>query len=226
MNENVSSSPENPKGRSCLFYGCLTVLILAIIVPVGIYFAVRSAVKSFVGKYSESSPMVLPRVMMSEADLAALDTRLQSFQAALETNGLPQPLTLSAMDLNGLISRNPGFRDKVYLGIESNQFRAQVSIPLEDLRVPLFRSLLKGRYINGTADLKALLQNGGLMVSLQSVDVNGKSLPAEMLAGLRNQNLADGFTNDPGFMSVVGNLSGIEVTNGVVTVLPRVKSSP
>jgi hypothetical protein len=226
MNENVPPTSETPKGRSCLFYGCLTLLILALLVPVGSYFAIRSAVKSFIGKYADTKPMTLPRVEMSAAELDALDARLKAFRSAISTNGAVQPLTLSATDINGLINRNPGFKDKFYLGIESNQFRAKVSIPLEDLRVPFFRNLLQGRYINGTADLKALIQNGGLVVTLRSVEVNGRSLPAQMLAGFQSQNLVEGLTNDPAFTAAMGNLSGIEVTNGVVTVLPRLKASP
>lgn len=223
MNEPVSSTAPTTKRRGCLFYGCLTVLVVALLVPVGLYFAVRSAVNSFIGKYADYKPMALPAVELTTTELDALEARLKAFESAISTNGTVQPLTLTAADINGLISRNPGFKDKFYLGIDNDQFKAKVSIPLEDLRVPFFRSLLKGRYLNGTADLKAVIQNGALVVALQSVEVNGRSLPADMLAGLRNQNLVEGLSSDPGVAAVVNNLESIQTKDGVVTILPKSK---
>src|SRR5262245_18169242 len=188
MNEQTQSTVQPTKRHGCLFYGCLTVLVLVVLLGVGGCLAIRSAVNAFVTKYSDTKPMALPKVELSKPELDSLDQRLRVFQSAIATNGTIQPLTLTADEINALINRNPELKDKFYLGINDDRFRAQVSIPLEDLRVPFFRSLLKGRYLNGSADLKASLQNSSLMVTLESVDVNGKPLPGEMLAGFKNRN--------------------------------------
>ncbi len=39
--------------------------------------------------------------------------------------------------------------------------------------------MVKGRYLNGEADLKASLRDGVLIVTLDSIEVNGKSHPSK-----------------------------------------------
>jgi len=223
MNGQTTQAVQPAKRRGCFFYGCLTVLILVILVGVGGCLAIRSAVNSFVSKYADTKPMVLPKVELSKVELDSLDQRLKTFQSAVATNGPIQPLTLAANEINALINQNPELKDKFYVGINDDQFKAQVSIPLEDVRLPFFRSLLKGRYLNGSADLKASLQNGALVVTLQTVEVNGKQLPAEMLAGLKNRNLVEGLMSDPNVAATLNNLQSIQAKGGIVTITPKTK---
>jgi hypothetical protein len=223
MNEQPAQTVQPVKRRGCFFYGCLTVLILAILVAVGGCLAIRSAVSSFVNKFADTKPMALPKVQLSKAETESLDQRVKAFQSAIDTNGPAQPLTLAVNEINALIDRKPELKDKFYLGIDDDQFKAQVSIPLEDLRIPFFRGLLKGRYLNGSANLKAFLQNGVLVVTLDSVEVNGKQLPAEMLAGLKNKNLVEGLMSDPNIAAVLNNLQSIQAKGGSVTITPKAK---
>jgi len=223
MNGQTQPPPPPAKRHGCFFYGCLTMLVIVLLVGIGGCIAVRSAVHSFVAKYTDTRPVALPKVEMSKSELDALDGRLKTFQSAISTNGPVEPLTLSAKDINALINRNAELKDKFYLGIDDDQFKAQVSIPLEDLRLPFFRSLLKGRYLNGSAGLKAFLQNGALVVTLQSVDVNGRSLPADVLTGLKNRNLVEGIISDPNIAATLNNLQSIRAKGGIVTITPKAK---
>lgn len=223
MNEPSTPTVQPVKRRGCFFYGCLTVLILAIVFGVGSCIAIRSAVNSFVSKFADTKPMALPKVQLSKAETESLDQRVKAFQSAIDTNGPAQPLTLAVNEINSLIDRNAELKDKFYLGINDDQFKAQVSIPLEDLKLPFFRSLLKGRYLNGSANLKAFLQNSVLVVTLESVEVNGKQLPAEMLAGFKNRNLVEGLMSDPKIAAVLNNLQSIQAKGGAVTITPKTR---
>ena len=55
----------------------------------------------------------------------------------------------------------------------------------------------KGRYFNGRISLKASLENGVLIVTLEDAEVNGESLPSEFIDSLRRENLAKDAYKDP-----------------------------
>ena len=222
MNDQ-SVSPQKPKGRGCFFYGCLTLVILFLVVTIGGYFAVRAAVNSFVAKYTDTTPMELPKVELSKTEMEELDKRLASFKEGVEADKPVPDLVLSADEINALIQRNPEMKNKVSVGFEGDQVKGKISLPLGELNLPIIGRWLKGRYLNGTAGLMPTLQNGVLIVTLQSVEVKGKKLPADILTGLKNHNLAEGFYRDPKMAAVMSKLASIEIKDGKVTIKPRTK---
>lgn len=215
--------PQKPKGRGCFFYGCLTMVVLFLVVTIGGYFAVRAAVNSFVAKYTDTTPMELPKVELSKAEMEELDKRLATFKEGVEADKTVPALVLSADEINALIQRNEGMKNKVSIGFEDDQVKGKISLPLGELNAPIIGRWLKGRYLNGTAGLKPTLQNGVLIVTLQSVEVNGQTIPADILASLKNRNLAEGFYSDPKTADVMSRLAGIEIKDGKVTIKPRTK---
>ncbi|HKS38354.1 MAG TPA: hypothetical protein VJW76_14265, partial [Verrucomicrobiae bacterium] len=182
--------PQKTKGRGCFFYGCLTMVILFLVVAIGGYFAVRAAVNSFVAKYTDTKPMELPKVELSKTEMEELDKRLATFKEGVEADKSVSALALSADEINALIQRNAEAKNKFSIGFEDDQVKGKISLPLGELKIPIIGRWLKGRYLNGTAGLKPTLQNGVLIVTLQSVEVNGQTIPADILAGLKNRNLA------------------------------------
>ena len=56
--------------------------------------------------------------------------------------------------------------------------------------------MFRGRYLNGEADLKASLEDGVLIVTLASFEVNGKKAPEEFMTEVREQNVAKDFYKD------------------------------
>lgn len=216
-------APQKPKGRGCFFYGCLTMVILFLVVTIGGYFAVRAAVNSFVSKYTDTKPMELPKVELSQTEMEELDKRLATFKEGVEADQPVPALVLSADEINALIQRDADMKNKVSLGFEEDQVKGKISLPLGELNAPIIGRWLKGRYLNGTAGLKPTLQNGVLIVTLQSVEVNGQTIPADILAGLKNRNLAEGFYNDPKTANVMSRLASLEIKDGKVTIKPKAK---
>jgi hypothetical protein len=211
-------------GRSCLLYGCLTLVVLMIAVAVGTFFVGRYAMNrlaAFVEQYTETTPMALGTVDMPAEEYAGLETKLADFQTGLKEGKRLEPLVLTGRDLNALISRHPdleAWRDRLHVEIEGAQVKGQVSLPLDELAKIPGLSRLAGRYLNGAAVLDVGLENGRLDVRVDSLEVKGQPLPEEILSQLRLHNLAQDLEKNRSLSETLGQLKSIEVANGEVTV--------
>src|SRR5262249_46295257 len=114
-----------------------------------------------------------------------------------------------------------GLKEKVFVTIERDKLKGQVSIPLEFLGLPMFR----GRYLNGEAELKVSLNNGLLLVTLESFEVNGQRPPEEFLANLRQQNWAQDAYKNPKNAEFLRKLESIEIKDGKIIIKPRAKDA-
>jgi hypothetical protein len=218
------SDQESPKskGRGCFFYGCLTVAILFILGAIALYFGARYAMKTVLNAYTETSPASLPKTGLSTNELARLQARLEQFKAALESQKETEPLALSGAEINALIANEPQLRqyqDQFSVTIDQDQIKAQVSIPVEQLAFNSF----KGRYLNGSAGLKASLENGALVVRLQSLAIKGQTIPPPVLDRLSQENLAANAVRDPNAVVLLQRLAAIEVADGKITLKPKVQ---
>ena len=91
MNEPTTLSPA-PKPRGCLFYGCLTSVVLLLLAGLLGFLAVRF-VRNKINSYTEAQPLKMPRVEMTDAEFQVLEQRVKSF-----TGGLEQGKALDAAD--------------------------------------------------------------------------------------------------------------------------------
>lgn len=207
------------KKRGCFFYGCLTSIVLLVVMALVAFFAVRY-VKNLVRSYTDTSPMELPRVEVTDAEYEALQQRLTSFKAGLEKGESAQTLTLSEQDINALVARSQDLkqlRDKVYVSVEGDQIKGQVSWPLDETG---FR-WLKGRYLNGAVTFNVSLEDGELKVIADSVEVMGKKLPEQAMTELRKENLAAEAANDPDVAESISKFDSIKIEDGKVVVKSR-----
>jgi hypothetical protein len=214
--------PVMPRQRGCIFYGCLIASILAVL------FVILTAVVAFFGyrfvnrlvlEYTATTPRDLPKVEMPADQRQALKTRVEGFQKAVEAGTPTEPLVLTSDDLNALIDENEELKGKIFVKIEGDEVKGQVSIPLEKVGFSMFQ----GRYLNGEADLKASLSDGVLIVTLDSVEVNGKSPPDEIMKGLREQNLAKDAYKDEKTASMMRKIESLEIKDGKIVLRVRAK---
>lgn len=211
-------------GRSCLLYGCLSLVVLMIAVALGTFFLGRYAMNrlaNFVEQYTETTPMAMERVEMPEEEYASLETRLKDFQTALKDGRRIAPLVLTGRELNGLIARHPdlgAWKDRLHVELEGQQVKGQVSLPLDELARFPGLSRLAGRYLNGAAMLDVRLENGRLDVRVDSLEVNGQPLPDEVMSQLRLHNLAQDLEKNKQLSETLGQLRSIEVADGEVTI--------
>ena len=212
------------KGRGCFFYGCLSLVVVVVLGLGAVYFGLRYVANQAIQKYTDSGPMTLPKVEVTVEEAAAVQQRFKTFQSAIKDGTPTEPLVLSEKEINALIAGAPDFakfKDKVYVSLDANQIKGQISWPLDELPVPWIARLAKGRYLNGGAGLNVSMKNGLLLVTLQSLEVKGETVPEQFLAGLRQQNLAQEVYKEAKNVETLAKLESIEVKDGKIEVKAR-----
>jgi hypothetical protein len=217
--------PPAPRQRGCFFYGCIIASILAVLMAILFavlgYFAYR-ALNQLVDQYTATEPRELPKVDMPEEQRASLKERVDSFRKSVEAGTPTEPLVLTSNDLNALIEENADLKGKIYVAVEGDKLKGQISFPLDFFKI----SMVRGRYLNGEADLKASLLDGVLIVTLDSIEVNGQRPPDEILRSLRQQNLAKDVYKDPKNAEMVRKIESLEIKDGKIILKVRAKAGP
>jgi hypothetical protein len=215
-------SYEPPRQRGCFFYGCIIASVLAVLLMVavglGFYFLYR-ALGRLVEEYTATAPRELPKVEIPSEERESVKERFDAFRHAIDSGTPTEPLVLTADDLNALIEERTDLKGKVFVTIEGDKLKGQVSIPLEALGLAMFR----GRYLNGEAELKVSLSNGALFITLESIEVNGKRPPEEFLTQLRQQNMAKDAYKNPKNAEQIRKLESIEIKDGKIVIKARAK---
>jgi hypothetical protein len=215
---------EPPRQRGCFFYGCIiaTVLSLLLLIAIAvIFFVLYRWLGNVVEEYTATAPRELPKVEMPAEQRATLKQRVDAFQSAIKEGRPTEPLVLTSEEVNALIEDHPDLKNlkgKVYVTIEQDKLKGQVSVPLSD--VPLL-GLTRGRYLNGEAEIKVSLQEGILLVTLDSIEVNGKKVPEEAMKSLRNQNWAQDVYKDPRKAEELRKYQSIEIKDGKLIIKVR-----
>jgi hypothetical protein len=224
MNAPVYVQVAPKKGKGCLFYGCLTVVIVgllaAVMVGVGGYLLVKKA-GQMMEQYTGAEPMEMPVVQMEEGVYQALAERVDGFGRALKEGKPAGDLELTSEELNALLNRNSSMQlgsMRMNVVMKESEVSGQVSVPLDGLAdVPGFKRL-KGRYLNGNARLGVEMQEGRIVVRLLGMEVNGQQLPAEVLRALANVNWLEEAYKDPKSAEVLAKIRSVAVEQGVLRV--------
>ena len=219
--------PPLPKKRGCFFYGCICSLILLLVLAVGLFFGVRFALiraNQFVAQYSDTSPKPLPVVELPPEEMKALLERINAFSQALDAHTNAAPLILTGPQANALLATRPElapYTGKFFVSFEGGQTKALISLPL-DLevfpKIPMVDT--KGRYLNGSGTFNLAITNGILSVHVASLEVRGEPAPAQFVASLQRQNLAEG-ANRGTNAAVFGQIESLQVTNSTLVIQPK-----
>jgi hypothetical protein len=214
--------PVPAKKRGCFFYGCITCVILLVVGIISLFVGGHYLFKfanGMVAEYTDTAPMTLPSAGLPANEMKILNARVTAFDAAMDAHTNVPPLVLTGPEINALIADSPQAKDikgKFYVTLEGDEIKGQISLPLDSMaQLQLFN--VQGRYLNGTGTFKAAITNGMLYVSVQSVEVKGKPLPAKFLAGLQQQNLAQGFNDQKNGPAFEGYES-VQVKDGTLIV--------
>lgn len=223
--EAAAPSGGSKFGKCCLF-GCVGLLILAVVGGIGLYFSIPYMIGRVILPYTDEQAIELPKVEIADDEYAALQARTDAFETALEA-GEPMTLKLSSRDVNALIARHPGelwtlMRGKLYVEIEDDLITGQLSLPLDEFAkksAMLRRAGLGGRFLNATGTFKVSLRDGYLIVRLDQASVKGEPVPENAMSGFRQTNLAeDAQRNNPKFQESLRKLESIEVEDGSLII--------
>jgi len=218
---NDSETPKRSGGLNCFVYGCLGLLVVAVI---GILVAVYGAKYAFnrvLDAYTDTQPAELPAVELAEGKVGEVEERFEVFKQAFEA-GEQAALELTAEDINALIASEPELANKVRISIEGDEIKAQVSIPLDKLLADLG---IKGRYLNGAASVQVAMKDGVLEAYIQSLEVKGKPLPEQFMAELRKENIAKDMNQDPEAAEKLERFDSLEVKDGKLILRAKQKGA-
>ena len=139
MNTWVEAPPRR-KGLGCFARGCLTLLIFAIVLAIagfaGLYWGLHRNSALFYGSYwlaktrsLAEAPTPVPEFNASDQQIQLVQEHWQDFEQKTRA-GQASEIELSADDINALIATSEDVRGKVFVSIDGNQLRLQVSVPI------------------------------------------------------------------------------------------------
>ncbi|MGH7967919.1 MAG: hypothetical protein ACREIC_04245 [Limisphaerales bacterium] len=205
--------------RGCLFYGCIAAVVCLVAILAAGLFGLHE-LRLMLEKYTDNKPLPLPSVSMAQAEYDQLERRVDNFRDDLRAGRQAQTLELSSDQLNALIARDADFnalKDKVFVAIDGQQLKAQISLPLRELGLPR----LKGRYLNGKGTFSLSLRNGILDVRADELEVKGRPVPPTYMDAIRRQNLATSANDNPRASVGLNQLQNIEIRDGKLLLVPK-----
>jgi hypothetical protein len=184
MNTWVEAPPQR-KGLGCFGRGCLISLIFAIVLAIaclaGMYWGLHRHSALFYGSYwmaktrsLAEAPTPVPEFNPSDQQIQLVQERRQEFEQKTRA-GQSAEIELSADDINALIATSEDFRRKVFVSIDRNQLRFQVSVPIGEF----FGR--QGYYFNGDViiELESAQSPDGPRIS--RITINGDQVPTDFL---------------------------------------------
>lgn len=154
MNSSPLETPSDSKGFGCISY-LLILLVGAIVVLIGgAFFAGRYALEKAVAQLGSTVPSTLPILSLNSEEQQGAQTRVDEFINAVQADTHGATLTLRGQELQGLLMQAQGemwdtFKKNLFLTIEENHIRCDLSLPLGRLLLKDFT----GKYISGYANL-------------------------------------------------------------------------
>jgi len=210
---------EKKSGHGCLFWCGIIAAILFLCLLLAAYGTFRY-VKHVVTEYTDTKPLPAPVVQLSGAEITNLQQRIHGFDEAIKNDKPVEPLSLTADEVNALVAREAKSNAspaRLYFSFNSNQVQAQLSLPTDGIGL----RMLKGRYFNGGGEFAVALHDGRLNVNVKSLSVKGRPLPENFMVQIRQQNFADGWTNDVNFNQAIAKLEEIKIEDNKLIVIPK-----
>ncbi|MFM1920425.1 MAG: hypothetical protein RLZZ303_2059 [Candidatus Hydrogenedentota bacterium] len=206
--------------RGCLI-GCLALVFAGLLLVGLLLFAVYNLLSGVMDEFTAEAPRELPVAELPELDKELLFGKVDTFGRALTGNDLAlEPLELTGEEINVLLREYPqphSTYDWIAVSIVDGLLRADLSLPLEPFG-------LRGRYLNGSGELETRLSGGQLAVYINRIEVNGQPLPGQMLAFLRQWNLAQDMVADAQTQQVLDRIESIQIIDNrlVITPVPQI----
>jgi len=211
---------------NCFLYGCVTLVVLALLGGLIAFIVGRNFVREVREKYTETAPIALPTIDMAADQVQALITRVDTYAADLRADKPLPSLTLSEQEVNALLQNHPDLKEiyggLLYLTLQDGGVSAQLSVALDWF--PGFR----GRYFNGSADFEVTLQNDDPDIYIKSAIFKGEAVPEQYLTQVRMQDFADHWDHDPDARTLLRKIESAKIEKGSITFVPKnkIESAP
>ncbi|HPO13033.1 MAG TPA: hypothetical protein PLI09_06275 [Candidatus Hydrogenedentes bacterium] len=196
------------KSHACL-YGCLILGIgmvcMLIMGLMGGYFFYKKTTDYFL----DDKPVSLPSLTVSDSEKQAILDRWAAFKeaAAAKSNA---SITLDTTEVNVILQSMEGLENigkTAYVTLEGDTIKAEIST-----------EFLPGKYINGLALLSVSIVKGRLVIFLDDLQIKGKSLPDFFMQGLKGENFAKGYENNPQVSEILKHVTEFSVNDSKLTI--------
>jgi hypothetical protein len=218
MNTNTTA-PESAqpvaKKRKWLKYliigACaLVALIVTLVVAAAIYW------NHLVKTYATTTAQPLPKVEIAANAVQAFQTRLVAFQAAMDSDKMPEALAITGGDLNDFMGSLPPFKDKLFVEITNNILQCRFAIPLDKTN----NKQLKGKFINGSILFNLTFQDGYAVLSPAKILANNTPIPWWLFKRIARENFLQQLYNNTPAMEFFQNVQSIDIQNNTILIHP------
>jgi hypothetical protein len=172
--------------------------------------------KSLITNYTSTQPAPLPHRIASGEAIEDLKTRWGGFWQAVMDDRAEAPFKLSADDLNAVLANIPQLQDRLLLSITNDRIMGQFSVPLDQAK----QKELRGRFINGTAHLNLVFEDGWLTAQALDLKANGKAIPAWLQKKAQKENILKDLDKNAEVTAFLHKLHNVEVKDGFVILTP------
>lgn len=214
---------EEPKKRGCLFYGCFTSVILLMLVIAAAGYGIWKA-RQYALDFTDTKPLEFAALDVDQDTLSAISKKIETFKNTVAQGQDAATLTLTDQEVNALLASSPNGKElarMVRVTFQDNRAVGMISLPLEKMLSSEKMTMVKGRYLNGSATLKISAQDGTLSLVIESLEVRGKSLPDMIMKELRQTNLAEKIRIDPEQQNFWRQIQGIEIRDGQIVITAK-----
>jgi hypothetical protein len=214
--QEVITLAEEKKRPGCLFYGCLTVIILLFLF-VGLSGYGLWKLKDKALSYTEEEPLLFEQITIDEERLQEIQEKIAGFSEAVKGGEGGGYLILSADEVNALINSYPLFDAHgggIKVAFENEQIKGVVSLPLKGL--PL--GFAEGRYLNGSATFNVWCEGGLLIITMDALEVKGREVPDVIMNEIRKTNLAKDLYKDVEQARMLKRLKKVDVRDGKLLI--------
>jgi hypothetical protein len=184
MNTWVEAPPQR-KGLGCFGRGCLILLVFVIVLAIacftGMYWGLHRHSALFYGSYwmaktrsLAEAPTPVPEFNPSNQQIQLVQERWQDFEQKTRAAQSAE-IELSADDINALIATSEDVHGKVFVSIDRDQLRLQMSVPIGKF----FGR--QGYYFNGDV----IIELDGVQSQddprFRRITINGEQVPTDFL---------------------------------------------
>jgi hypothetical protein len=215
------NQPVQKQGMGCFAKGCLTLIVLLMIMGV-IVGIIGWRFYGQVREYISDKPATIQVQPGTNAQYAELQRKMQPFAAALQANK-EATLSLTADEMNMLVARDQNFahlKGKAFFAIEGNDLVADMSLPIDE-------SKSQPSYFNARLITSVAIENGNIELFPKAIDpLGGKKAPSWIASFVTNRDFMRGFNEkfnesfkrNPNAAAMMAKLRSVRIENGQFTI--------
>ncbi len=213
-------SKDRSSGCGCLGGGCAMAIVIFLLLGGAVFWGAWSTFNG-IKSMTVTQAKPIPASNATEADAQAALEKVKAFNTTFAA-GQEAKISLSANELNALIARYEpwsALRGRVYTTIEGDKIAAQVSLPLNQIR------LFQDRFFNGEVSMTFITEKGKPRPNVVTVRTGDVEFPRWAMRYITSKSFVEslGVPSISEDDSIGSNLTGLEIKDNQIIVRARKK---